>query len=129
MRRLRGWVRLRDGVGSSSGGLAAGAAVPDSNGGALDGVLSAELAHVAGVLCNLINVRERGVLRVLRSLLSGNAHLHLLHLLTERGTITGTVLSCDADLLCACIAINIYIESGGRGAVRLVILAVVLWLT
>lgn len=57
------WVRLRDGVGSSSGGLAAGAAVPDSDGGALDGVLAAELAHVAGVLCNLINGCERGVLR------------------------------------------------------------------
>lgn len=123
------WVRLRDGVGSSSGGLAAGAAVPDSDGGALDGVLAAELAHVAGVLCNLINGCERGVLASGCRVSSGNAHLHLLHLLTERGTITGSVLSCDADLLCACIAINIYMESGGMGGVRLVILAVVLWLT
>jgi hypothetical protein len=48
------WVRLRDGVGSSSSGLPAGLAVPDTNSGALDGVLSAELAHVAGVLCDLI---------------------------------------------------------------------------
>lgn len=44
---------LRDGVGSSSGGLAAGTAVPDTDSSALDGVLSAELAHVAGVLCDL----------------------------------------------------------------------------
>jgi len=29
------------------------------------------------------------------------ARLHLLDLLTERGTVTGTVLSGDADLLCA----------------------------
>jgi hypothetical protein len=46
-------VRLRDGVGSTGGGLPAGSAVPDTNSGALDGVLSAELAHVAGVLCDL----------------------------------------------------------------------------
>jgi hypothetical protein len=44
---------LRDGVGASSGGLLAGSAVPDTDSGALDGVLSAELAHVAGVLCDL----------------------------------------------------------------------------
>jgi hypothetical protein len=46
-------VCLRDGVGSSSGGLLARSAVPDANSSALDGVLSAELAHVAGVLCDL----------------------------------------------------------------------------
>jgi len=44
---------VRDCVGASGGGLAAGSAVPDTDGGALDGVLSAELADVAGVLCNL----------------------------------------------------------------------------
>jgi hypothetical protein len=31
------------------------------------------------------------------------AHFHLLDLLTERGTVTGTVLSGNADLLCAYI--------------------------
>jgi hypothetical protein len=46
-------VCLRDGVGSSGGGLLARSAVPDTDSGALDGVLSAELAHVAGVLCDL----------------------------------------------------------------------------
>lgn len=46
-------VCLRDGVGASSGGLLARSAVPDANSSALDGVLSAELAHVAGVLCDL----------------------------------------------------------------------------
>lgn len=45
---------LRDGVGSSGGGLAARSAVPDANGLALDRVLSAELADVAGVLCDLL---------------------------------------------------------------------------
>ena len=44
---------LRDGVSTTGGGLAAGLAVPDTDGGALDGVLYAELAHVAGVLCDL----------------------------------------------------------------------------
>jgi hypothetical protein len=44
---------LRDGVGSSGGGLAAGSAVPDTDGLTLDSVLSAELADVAGVLCDL----------------------------------------------------------------------------
>jgi hypothetical protein len=46
-------VCLRDGVGSSGGGLLARSAVPDTNSGTLNGVLSAELAHVAGVLCDL----------------------------------------------------------------------------
>lgn len=44
---------LRDGVSTTGGGLAAGAAVPDTDGLALDSVLAAELAHVAGVLCDL----------------------------------------------------------------------------
>jgi hypothetical protein len=47
------WGVLRDSVGSSSSGLAAGSAVPDTDGLALDRVLSAELADVAGVLCDL----------------------------------------------------------------------------
>ena len=53
----------------------------------LDGVLAAEGAGVAGVLRDF----------------------DLLHLLTERGTVTGTVLSGDADLLSAYIAINIVV--------------------
>ena len=44
---------LRDGVSTTGGGLAAGLAVPDTDGLALDSVLAAELAHVAGVLCDL----------------------------------------------------------------------------
>jgi hypothetical protein len=47
------WGVLRDGVGSSSSGLAARSAVPDTDGLTLDRVLSAELADVAGVLCDL----------------------------------------------------------------------------
>lgn len=50
------WERLRDGVGSSGGGLVAGLAVPDTNGLALHSVLAAELAHVAGVLCDLLAI-------------------------------------------------------------------------
>lgn len=49
---------LRDGVGSSSGGLAARPAVPDTDGLTLDRVLSAELADVAGVLCDLSQVSD-----------------------------------------------------------------------
>lgn len=95
---------LRDGVGSSSGGLAAGPAVPDTDGRALDSVLSAELAHVAGVLCDLDIVMSACPL--CRELYRESAHLHLLDLLTERGTVTGTVLSGDANLLCAYTAVN-----------------------
>jgi hypothetical protein len=91
--------RLRDGVSTTGGGLAAGAAVPDTDGLTLDSVLTAELAHVAGVLCDL---GESSTLYP-----SGDArflvytHFHLLDLLTERGTVTGTVLSGDANLLSA----------------------------
>lgn len=102
---------VRDRVGASGGGLAAGSAVPDTDGGALDGVLSAELADVAGVLCNLACSVSA---RLSQRECPGRAHLHLLDLLTERGTVTGTVLSRNADLLCACIAIN-NCPSGGKG--------------
>lgn len=56
-------------------------------------------------------------------------HFHLLDLLTERGTVTGTVLSGDADLLSAYITINIEscIARAWGVAVRLVILAVCGW--
>ncbi len=56
-------------------------------------------------------------------------HFHLLDLLTERGTVTGTVLSGDADLLSAYIAINIvFLIARVIGTVvRLVILAVFCW--
>jgi hypothetical protein len=96
-------ICLRDGVGSSSSGLPARSAVPDANSGALDGVLSAELAHVACVLCDLDILVSNG--SSCKGLF-GRAHLHLLDLLSERGTVTGTVLSGNADLLCACVAIN-----------------------
>lgn len=57
---------LRDGPGTSSNDLLAGAALPDSDGLSLDGVLAAEGADVS---------------RVLR-------HFHLLHLLTQGGTVS-----------------------------------------
>lgn len=56
----------------------------------------------------------------------GNAHLHLLDLLAERGTVAGTVLSGDADLLCAYIPVNNRFLGGAGPYARLVILAVVL---
>ena len=95
---------LRDGVSTTGGGLAAGLAVPDTDGLALDSVLAAELAHVAGVLCDLergSTFRPSGAARV-----QVCTHFHLLDLLTERGTVTGTVLSGDADLLCAYMGVN-----------------------
>lgn len=69
----------RNGPGSSSNGLAAGPAFPDTDGLALDGVLSAEGAGVAGVLRDF----------------------HLLDLFTERGTVSDTVFTGHSDLLCA----------------------------
>jgi len=62
-------MRIRDGVSSSSDGLLAGLAVPDSGGVTLDRGLSAEGAGVLGVL----------------------GDFHLLDLLTERGTVTGCI--------------------------------------
>ena len=67
--RWIGQARVRDGVGSSSNGLLARLAVPDSGGVTLDSGLSAEGACVLGVL----------------------GDFHLLDLLTERGTVTGCI--------------------------------------
>lgn len=64
------WLDLRDGVGTTGDGLLATLALPDTNSLALDGVLTAEGADVAGVL----------------------GHFHLLHLLTQGGTVS--VKSC-----------------------------------
>lgn len=64
------------GPGSSGGGLLAGLAVPDADGGALDGVLAAEGARVGGVL----------------------GDLHLLDRLAESGSVTDTVLSSHSGL-------------------------------
>lgn len=69
LRRIRSGrnrADIRDGVGSSSDGLVAGLAVPDSGRVSLDGGLAAESADVLGVL----------------------GDFHLLHLLSERGTIS-----------------------------------------
>ena len=67
----------REDVSSPSDGLSARTALPDSNAGALDSVLSAEDATVGGVL----------------------GDFHLLHDLTKSGTISGSVLSYDSCLL------------------------------
>ena len=57
---------LRDGVSATGNGLVAALALPDTDSLALDGVLSAESADVAGVL----------------------GDFHLLHLLTQGGTVS-----------------------------------------
>lgn len=57
---------LRNGVGTTGDGLVATLALPDTNSLALDGVLAAEGADVAGVL----------------------GDFHLLHLLTQGGTVS-----------------------------------------
>lgn len=57
---------LRNGVGATGNGLVAALALPDTNSLALDGVLAAEGADVAGVL----------------------GDFHLLHLLTQGGTVS-----------------------------------------
>ena len=57
---------LRNGVGATGNSLVAALALPDTNSLALDGVLAAEGADVAGVL----------------------GDFHLLHLLTQGGTVS-----------------------------------------
>lgn len=69
--------RCRHSVCSSSDGLAAGLAVPDANGVSLNGGLAAESADISGVL----------------------GDFHLLDLLSEGGTVSGTVFTGHADLL------------------------------
>ena len=73
MRTLSTRQRLdvRDSVGSSGNGLLARLAGPDANAVTLDGDFAAECAGVSRVLCDF----------------------HLLHLLTERGTITAKRVS------------------------------------
>jgi hypothetical protein len=69
---MEGEFDVREGVGATGDSLLARLAVPDPGGVTLDGVLAAEGAEVAGVLRDF----------------------NLLHLLTERGTITGVLVSC-----------------------------------
>ena len=64
--RVEGDFDVRENVGATGDSLLARLAVPDTGGVTLDGVLAAEGAEVAGVLRDF----------------------DLLHLLTERGTIT-----------------------------------------
>jgi hypothetical protein len=70
-------VNLRDGVGTTGNGLSTALAVPDTNSLALDGVLSAEGADVAGVL----------------------GDFHLLHLLTQGGTVSVMNKPCQPTIL------------------------------
>ena len=70
---------IRHEVSTTGHGLLAGAASPDAGSRALHVNLAAEGAHVLGVLGNF----------------------DLLDDLTERSTVTSTVLTNDSDLLCA----------------------------
>merc|ERR1711939_1218638 len=67
----------RDGPGTTGDGLVAASALPDANGLTLYGVLAAEGADIASVLCNF----------------------HLLDLFAERRAVSSTVLAGHADLL------------------------------
>jgi len=70
---IEGELDVRENVGATGDSLLARLAVPDTGGVTLDGVLAAEGAEVAGVLRDF----------------------NLLHLLTERGTITVGSLLVD----------------------------------
>ena len=73
---LGGWRGcVRNGPSTSSNGFLARFALPDTDSGTLDSVLSAEGAGVAGVLRDL----------------------HLLDLLTERGTVSVGELSASVS--------------------------------
>jgi hypothetical protein len=72
-------------------GLLASSALPHTHHSTLNCVLAAECADISRVLCNF----------------------HLLHILTERCTVTGTVLSGDADLsgtLCHCLYLYVAVS-------------------
>lgn len=76
LRSDSGSSRGAEGPSTAGHDLLAGAALPDADSLALDRVLAAESAGVLGVLRDL----------------------DLLDLTTERGTVTGTVLSGDSNL-------------------------------
>merc|ERR1712054_561647 len=78
-KRLRPQRSRGDGVGTTSDNALAALAVPDADSLAADGDLAAEGAGVLGVLSDF----------------------HLLHLLTQGGTVTGTIFTGNTDLLCA----------------------------
>lgn len=82
--------RGAENVGTTSVLLVAALALPDADGGALDGGLGLALFYSSAHLA----ARRARVARVL-------GDFHLLDGLTERSTVTGTVLSGDSDLLCA----------------------------
>lgn len=66
----------RNSPGTSSKGLLTSTALPDSDDSSLDSVLTTERADVSRMLCDF----------------------HLLDILSEGSTITGSVLSGDTDL-------------------------------
>lgn len=88
---------LRDGVGTTGNGLLAALALPDTNSLALDGVLSAEGADVAGVL----------------------GDFHLLHLLTQGGTVSVMNKPCQPTILTLQNPIFRAFDSGFDGAERI----------
>jgi hypothetical protein len=86
---------VRDGVSATGNSLLARLAVPDADRVSLDSNLAAEGASVAGHF-HLLDLWE-GL-----NICSRLSHSWILvetHLLSEGSTITGTVLSGDADLL------------------------------
>ena len=118
--RAKGELDVRENVGATGDSLLARLAVPDTGGVTLDGVLAAEGAGVAGVLRDF----------------------DLLHLLTERGTITegftlvvvqgpesvssvfegasvpGTVFTGDSDLCKMLLAFRPKMRAGWAGGSR-----------
>lgn len=86
-----GVSNLRDGVGATGNDLVAALALPDTNSLALDGVLAAEGADVAGVL----------------------GDFHLLHLLTQGGTVSVGNWSIFGSSSCGRFSFEI-IEDHGR---------------
>lgn len=81
-------VDLRDSPGTTSNGLVATLALPDSDRLPLDGVLAAEGADVAGVL----------------------GDFHLLHLLTQGGTISVVKPMCQQSIQNYLIVENIVVD-------------------
>jgi hypothetical protein len=90
-------VDLRDGVGTTGNSLLAALALPDTNSLALDGVLSAEGADVAGVL----------------------GDFHLLHLLTQGGTVSVMNKPCQPTILALPNSIFHALNSGFNGVERI----------
>lgn len=94
-----GSEHVRQGPGTTSNSLAASTAMPDTYGLTTDGILERGESSGHGMERANGQVLWAYLAAKLASVCGVLSDFNLLHLLPQRGTIAGTVLANDADLL------------------------------